>query len=179
VATDSLPHTSVSAVIDPVIRWIGLTASWLWLVLVLVIIFQVGQRYLFGVGSIAMEELQWHIYGVAYLLGLGFCLQVDRNVRIDALSERWSMRTRTWIETAGLLLFLLPFTVAVIIEAWELARVSWTLNEISQAPGGLPYRWAIKGAIVVGFVLLSLAAFSRLTRCTAYLFGVPKPLRHP
>ncbi|MCU0895023.1 MAG: TRAP transporter small permease subunit [Rhodospirillales bacterium] len=172
----TLPATAFSLAIDRLVRWIGEAASWLWLVLVLVIVFQVAQRYLFGQGSIALEELQWHIYGVAFLLGLGFCLQVDRHVRIDVLAEQWSLRTKARVELIGLVVFLLPFVIAVTYESTKLAYTAWQFSEVSQAPGGLPYRWLIKASIPAGFLLLGVAALSRLSRCTAYLFGIPRPI---
>lgn len=172
----TLPATALSLAIDRLVRWLGEKASWLWLVLVLVIVFQVAQRYLFGQGSIALEELQWHIYGVAFLLGLGFCLQVDRHVRIDVLAEQWSLRTKAWVELVGLAVFLLPFVIAVTYESAKLVYTAWQFGEISPAPGGLPYRWAIKAVIPLGFFLLGIAALSRLSRCTAYLFGIPRPI---
>jgi TRAP-type mannitol/chloroaromatic compound transport system permease small subunit len=171
-----LPATALSLAMGRAIRWIGETASWLWLLLVLVIVFQVALRYVFSQGSIALEELQWHIYGVAFLLGLGFCLQVDRHVRIDVLAEQWSLRAKAWVELCGLTIFLLPFVIAVIYESAKFAYTSWQFGEISPAPGGLPFRWVIKAAIPVGFVLLGLAALARLSRCTAFLFGIPRPI---
>ena len=171
-----LPMTRFALVIGAIVRWLGEAASWLWLVLMLVIVFQVAQRYIFGQGSIALEELQWHIYGVAFLLGLGFCLQVDRHVRIDVLAEQWTLRTKAWVEIVGLTVFLLPFVVAVVYESTKLAYTAWQFGEISSAPGGLPYRWIIKGFIPVGFILLGLAALARLSRCTALLFGHPRPV---
>lgn len=171
-----LPMTRFSLAIGSFVRWLGETASWLWLVLVLVIVFQVALRYVFAQGSIMLEELQWHIYGVAFLLGLGFCLQADRHVRIDVLAEQWSLRTKAWVELVGLAVFLLPFVIAVIYESAKFATVSWQFGEVSPAPGGLPYRWIIKSFIPIGFSLLGLAALARLSRCTALLFGHPRPI---
>ena len=48
---------------------------------------------------------------------------------------------------------------------------SWSNAEVSQAPGGLPYRWLIKAVLPAAFVLLMLAALARLSRVVAYLFG--------
>jgi TRAP-type C4-dicarboxylate transport system permease small subunit len=42
----------------------------LWTVLVAVIVVQVIARYAFGKGSIMMEELQWHLYAIGFMLGL-------------------------------------------------------------------------------------------------------------
>jgi TRAP-type mannitol/chloroaromatic compound transport system permease small subunit len=176
-APPGLPHTAFSRAVDRVVTVVGEAASWLWLVLMLVIIVQVAMRYVFGQGSILLEELQWHIYGVGFLLALGFCTKVDRHVRIDVVAEHWSLRTRSRIELLGILLFLLPFCGAVLLESSKLAYTAWQLNEISAAPGGLGMRWAIKAMVPVGFVLLTLAALARASRCAALLLGCPKPIR--
>lgn len=175
-AAAQLPHTAFSRAVGRVVSAVGEVASWLWLLLVAVIVVQVTMRYVFGQGSIMLEELQWHVYGVGFLLALSFCTMADRNVRIDVLAERWSLRTRSMIEAAGLLLFLLPFCAAVILETVKLAHTAWELGEISAAPGGLSHRWLIKAAIPLGFGFLTLAALARLSRCTALLFGVPRKL---
>jgi TRAP-type mannitol/chloroaromatic compound transport system permease small subunit len=170
-AANALPVTALSATIDRAIRWIGEQAAWLWLVLVLVIIVQVAMRYVLGRGSIMLEELQWHIYGVGYLLGIAYCLQLDRHVRIDVVAEHWRPRRRALVELIGIVLFLLPFCAGVILEGTKLAVTAWDLHEVSAAPGGLSHRWAIKAFIPLGFVLVALAAVSRASRCAALLFG--------
>lgn len=172
----TLPRTRISDAIDSAIRRVGEASSWLWLILMLVIIVNVAARYLFGAGSVMMEELQWHIYGVGFLIGLAYCTATDRHVRIDVLHERWRPRTKAWVEFFGILIFLLPFALSVLIDSVPFVLRSIELHEISDSPGGLSHRWVIKSAITLGFALLSLAAFARLMRCTALLFGFPKPI---
>jgi TRAP-type mannitol/chloroaromatic compound transport system permease small subunit len=173
-----LPRTRLSDAIDRFIRRIGETASWLWLVLMLVIVVNVALRYVFGRGYILFEELQWHLYGAAWLLALGYVVTTDGHVRIDVLAARWRPRTRAWIELLGLLLFLLPFAVVILVDSVPFVLTSLRLNEVSSSPGGLPFRWVIKAFITLGFALLTLAGFARVLRCTALLFGVPAPLGH-
>jgi TRAP-type mannitol/chloroaromatic compound transport system permease small subunit len=164
-----LPTTAFSRAADRVITWFGEIASALWLVLVLVIVVQVVARYVFGAGSILMEELQWHLYGIGFMLGLSFTEIKERNVRIDVLAERFEQRTRQWIELFGLT-GLLVFCCVVIWYAIPFFWSSFLLNEVSAAPGGLPYRWFIRSFLVTAFVLLGLAALSRVTRVWAALF---------
>jgi TRAP-type mannitol/chloroaromatic compound transport system permease small subunit len=175
-ATLSLPHTALSRRLDAFVRWIGERAAWLWAALVIVILTNVTLRYAFGRGYIFFEEIQWHVYGIGFILGLSYCLQVDRHVRIDVLSEHWPIRVRTWIEFLGLMLLLLPFVSFVLIYSVPFIMTSWRLNEVSAAPGGLPYRWVAKSFIFIGFSLLFVAAVSRLSRVTSLLFRIPKPL---
>jgi len=170
-----LPRTAPSDLLEAIVLRINYAAAYLWVLLVLVIVFAVTLRYVFGRGSIMLEEIQWHIYGVGFILALSYALVVDRHVRIDVLAERLPLVARAWIEFVGLLLFLIPFCLAVIVEAVPFVLRSWQLNEVSAAPGGLPYRWIAKSFILWGFTLLLLAAIARLLRVTALLFGRPTP----
>ena len=165
----ALPSTALSRAIDRVLAFSGELASALWTVLVLVIVLQVIARYAFGKGSIMMEELQWHLYAVGFMLGLGFTEMRERNVRIDVLAERFSAHTRLRIELAGLLLLLLSFCAVVLWYAVPFVATSWQLHEVSAGPGGLPYRWFLKSFLVSGFALLALAGLGRLTRVWAAL----------
>ena len=165
----ALPVTSFSRAVDRFIGWVGEVASALWLVLVMVIVVQVVARYAFGTGSIAMEEIQWHLYAIGFMLGLSFTEMRERNVRIDVLAERFSHRKRLWIELFGLLLLFLPFAIFSMWSAMPFFWSSYQLNETSAAAGGLPYRWFLKSFIITAFALLVLVGLGRLTRVWAAL----------
>jgi TRAP-type mannitol/chloroaromatic compound transport system permease small subunit len=167
----ALPVTAFSRAADRFIGWCGEAASVLWIVLVMVIVFQVILRYGFSIGSIMLEETQWHLYAVGFLLGLAFTEVRERNVRIDVLAERFPRKTRLWIEFFGITCFLLTFSLLVIWFAVPFVITSYQLNEISAAPGGLPYRWVLKSFLITAFALLALAGIARLTRVWVALFG--------
>lgn len=172
-----LPTTRVSQAIDRAISAIGKSASWLWVVITGVIIYAVVGRYAFGSGSVTLEEVQWHLAGAGWLLGLAYTLVVDGHVRVDVIHERLPLRKQVWIELFGLVFLLLPFLGLAVYEMVPYAYSSWQQGETSQAPAGLPYRWVLKGVLALSFVLLIVAALSRLLKVTALLFGFPKPIR--
>ena len=55
---------------DGVLDRIGSAVAWIWLVLIAVIVSAVVLRFVFGVGLIQLEELQWHLYAVGFLAGI-------------------------------------------------------------------------------------------------------------
>lgn len=165
----ALPQTTLSRRIEQVIETIGRNISFVWILLMLLIVANALMRYFFSVNFIALEELQWHLYAVGFMIGLSYCLIHDGHVRVDALVEHSQLRTRAIIELIGLTLLLFPFCFIVIDYAIPFISRAYQLNEVSSAPGGLPMRWLIKSTIVVAFVLLALAAFSRWLRCLAFL----------
>lgn len=172
----ALPRTRLSRALDGFLTLVGQGVSWLWPILILVILLNVVLRYVFNLGLIVFEELQWHIYAIGFMIGLSWAVVKDRHVRVDVVSERLPVRTRAWIELVGLAVLLLPFCIFVVIKAWPFVYTAWETGEVSIAPGGLGNRWAIKSVIIVAFALLVVAAVSRLSRVSALLFGFPKPL---
>ena len=167
----TLPTTAFSRGIDRVALACGEFASALWTVLVAVIVVQVIARYAFGRGSIMMEEMQWHLYAVGFLLGISYTEVKEKHVRIDVLAEGWKPRTRLWIEFIGIAGLLLTFTGFVILYAAPFAATSYALGEVSAAPGGLPFRWVLKGFLLAAFVLLALVGLGRLSRVWVALFS--------
>lgn len=174
----SLPTTRFSARVDGLILRLGRWCAWLWLLLVGVILCNVILRYSFGEGRIELEELQWHLFAAGFLIAIPMAVVTNDHIRVDLLHERFSPRTQAWIELYGTLLLLLPFTLLVLIFALPFAGVAWLSGEVSQAPGGLPYRWLIKAVLPLSFVLLLLAATARLSRATSLLFGWPRAIDH-
>ena len=171
----SLPETWLSQIIDGVVLKLGAVLGLIWLSLIGVIVVNVISRYLFSEGFIELEELQWHLYATGFLLGLSYALVQDAHVRVDVFRSRWSAQTKAWVEGYGLLLFLLPFVILVLISAGPFVLYAYQTAEVSQAPGGLPWRWVIKAMLPIGFALLLLATLGRLSRVFCLLFGWPKP----
>jgi len=160
-----------SNAVDRLILRIGRFLSWANGVLIIVIVLQVCLRYGFGRGMVALEELEWHLYSVAFMFGLSYAVVTNAHVRVDLISGFLSKRTREWIEILGTVILLLPFIAVVIVYGLEFFQSSWVRSERSLAPMGLPYRWFIKAVIPLSFALLALAALSRLVKAIQFLRG--------
>jgi TRAP-type mannitol/chloroaromatic compound transport system permease small subunit len=171
---ERLPHTTLSTAVRRIYLGIARVVSWVWLVLVAVVVANVTMRYLFGEGRVEFEEVQWHLYALGFLLAMATCMDADDHVRVDIFHERMALDMRAWIELYGLLLLFLPFVVAMLLFSFPFVGYSFSISEISDAPGGLPYRWLIKSILPVAMFLLLIAGVSRLSRVTAYLFGWPR-----
>lgn len=165
------PHTKFSMWIDHWLTKIGQVTSWLWLLLLATIVVNVVMRYVLGEGRIEFEELQWHFYAVGFLLGLSYANVHDAHIRVDIVRARLPRVVQAWIEFYGILLLLVPFVLLVLIYTMPFVQYSFQTSEISEAPGGLPYRWLIKSCLGIGFFLLFLSAIARLSRVVKFLFG--------
>lgn len=168
-----LPHTVLSRRLDKFLNIIGNLSSWIWVVLMLVIIFNVAMRYLFSQGRIEFEELQWHLYAVGWLVGLSYCFVHDDHVRVELLHDHFRPKVQAWVECLGLVFLLLPFLCIVAWYSVPFVAYAIETKEVSSAPGGLPYRWIIKAALPLAMGLLMLAAVSRLSRVIALISAKP------
>ena len=164
-----LPDNRFSTFADGLVDKVGRAASWIWIVLFSIIILNVTLRYLFSEGRIEFEEMQWHLNSIAFLIAIGYAHRHDVHIRIDLISVRLSYRTQAWIELYSTLLLLMPFLIMVLIFSFPFVEKSWKVGEISQSPGGLPFRWLLKAVIPFSFFLLGLSILSRISKLLTYL----------
>jgi len=157
--------------LDAVSEWSGRLVAWLVLAMTLLVGYDVGLRYLFGKSSVAMQELEWHLFALVFLLGAAYTLRHNGHVRVEVLYQKFSARTQAWLDLAGTLLFLVPFCIIIIISSMPFVGNSFHFNEMSPDPGGLPYRYLLKAAIPLGFVLLLVQGIADAAHKLAFLFG--------
>ena len=136
----------------------GRAVSWLVLAMVLLVTYDVSMRYFFSSGSIALQEMEWHLFAAIFLLGAAYTFKHDDHVRLDLLYQSRFMNDyrRAWVNFLGGMLMLIPFCVLIIYCAWPFVSLSFNSLEGSPDPGGLPYRWILKAAIPASFVMLLL-----------------------
>ena len=159
-----------SDALDHIILSIGHTVMWSNVVLIVIIILQVVLRYGFGKGLVVLEELQWHLYAIGIMFGASYAQVLDSHIRVDIiharLSDKWKMR---W-DLFGIVFLLLPFLAVIFLQSLDFVSESFRLGESSDAPLGLPWRWAIKSVIPISFALLAVATVSRAVRIITNLW---------
>ena len=156
----------IANALECAIEFSGRVIAWLVLLLVLIICYDVGMRFFFQAGSVALQELQWHLFSLIFLLGAAYTLKHDGHVRVDAFfqSRFMSDTKRAWVNIFGTIFFLLPFCYLVVITAMPYVEKSYLNGEGSPDPGGLPHRYLLKAAIIVAFVLLIVQGLVMLIR---------------
>ncbi len=162
---------AISRKLDAFVVRVGKVAAWSNCLLVVAIILNVVLRYVFGKGQVWLEEMQWHLYALAVMIGLSYSHAVNSPIRVDILHQRFSRRTKAFWEIVGMMLFLLPWIVVLFWMGIDFWTESWRVNEGSDSPLGLPWRWLIKAVIPISFALLGMATISRFISSLATLLG--------
>jgi TRAP-type mannitol/chloroaromatic compound transport system permease small subunit len=150
----------ISRWVDTLNEWIGRGVAWVTALLVVVIFVDVVMRYTFNTSFVFTQELEWHLFGFIFLIGAGYTLLHDGHVRVDIIYQRIGFKGRAWINLIGVLIFLIPGCLMVISTSWRFTVTSFAMLEGSPDPGGIPFRFIVKGFIPVGFVLLLLQGIS-------------------
>ncbi len=158
--------------IDRLTEWSGVLVSWLTTVMVLTVFYDTVMRYAFKKGNVAIQELEWHLFSVIFLVGAAYALKNDAHVRVDILFTRFNKKTKAWIDLIGTLVFLIPFAVMVIYSTENFIVNSWAVREVSPDPGGLPARYVLKAMIPLGFLLLILQGISKAVRNLFVVSGI-------
>jgi len=162
---------SVIEGIEKIVSLFAKLAAYLVIALSLLVVYDAMNRYLFHGGSVALQELEWHIFDILFLLGLSYTLQKDAHVRVDIFYARFSPKTKAFIDILSQLFLVIPFSLLVLYVSWDFVLQSYAQHEISSDPGGLTHRYLIKGMILLGFVLLLLQSFAILRQKIAFLRG--------
>ena len=82
---------------DKISRFIGYICSLLMVVMMLNIFYDVFMRYVFKNGSIALQEMEWHLFSVIILLGTSYALMEDSHVRVDVLYAKFSDKKKALV----------------------------------------------------------------------------------
>lgn len=152
--------------VEQLIDGVGRLALYLTLAMIALVATNVLLRYAFSFGSVWAQELEWHLLAAVILFGMSYALQRGDNVRVDLFYANFSPRRKFFVD---LLSGLLALVIAAIFIRLSIAYVgqSYGIGESSPDPGGIAWRWAVKGLIPLGFGLLflqQLAALLRLVR---------------
>lgn len=150
--------------VDLVNEKVGLLTSWLTTLLVITVCLDVFTRYLLNNSSVAVQEMEWHIFATIFLIGSAYTLKHNKHVRVDVLYMNFTPKSQALVNCIGSLLFLMPFAVMAVWSSQDFVLNSINLGEISPDPGGLPARFILKSMIPIGFFLICLQGLSMASR---------------
>ena len=150
-----MAERGLAARIERFVDRVGRVTSWLALVIVLLMSVNVVLRYLFSVGSVWAQELEWHLLVPLILFGVSYAMRHGEHVRVDIVYGRFSPRRQHLVD---LLSALLAIGIAALFIWLSLHYVqqAYEIDEGSPDPGGLPHRFLLKSLLPLGFAVLLL-----------------------
>jgi TRAP-type mannitol/chloroaromatic compound transport system permease small subunit len=154
---------------------IGHCVSWAALVLVLTTCLIVILRYLFNIGSVALQESLLYLHSLIFLLGAAWTLQKDGHVRVDIFYRPLSAKGKAWVNALGTLLLLIPTCIFLFWISWQYVASSWSYFEGSRESGGIDGVFLLKTLLLVMPVLMILQGLANLLYSLLVISGRIKP----
>jgi TRAP-type mannitol/chloroaromatic compound transport system permease small subunit len=165
----------LSRAIDWFTEIIGKAVIWLIFAAIIVSAANAVSRKLFSLSSNAWLELQWYLFGAAFMLAAAYTLRQNEHIRIDIVYGLFSRQRQHWIDLFGHVFFLTPFVFLMVYYFVPYVGTAMRSGEHSANAGGLLI-WPGKMMLLLGFVLLALQAISEIIKKIAVMRGaIPDP----
>jgi TRAP-type mannitol/chloroaromatic compound transport system permease small subunit len=162
---------ALSRGIDRVNAFIGKAVIWLILLAVLVSAGNAISRKLFNLSSNSWLELQWYLFGAAFMGAAAYTLQQNEHIRIDVFYASRTRRTQHWIDLLGHIFFLLPFAVLMAWLLWPYTIQAFYSGQVSTNAGGLII-WPARAMLLVGFIMLLAQCLAEIVKKIAVMQGL-------
>lgn len=159
----------IADAIDSLTGRLGRAVAWLVLAIVLLQFVLVVARYLFGFGSIWLNESVMYGHAALFLMAAAWTLGSGGHVRVDVFYAGASPRGRAWIDLIGSLLLLMPFALLLLYLSLPFAARSWAVLERSPETSGLPLVFVLKTLVPVFAGLMALQGIAQAIRSWAVL----------
>jgi TRAP-type mannitol/chloroaromatic compound transport system permease small subunit len=157
--------------VDSLTAVIGHAVAWCLLAMVIVQVVVVLLRYVLGFGSIWLQETIIYAHATLFMLAAAWTLQQGGHVRVDIFYVDASPRRKAQVDLFGAIVFLLPFSIALVwLSAPYVAR-SWAILEHSRETSGLPLVFLLKTLIPLFALLLGLQGVGQAIRAVIVLIG--------
>lgn len=155
--------------VDAVNRVIGFYVMYLALAMMGLLLFASITRYVFNVPFVWIIEMAQFMMAAYYILGGGYSLQIDAHVRMDVVYERWTVKTRAFVDsiTAFCLVFYLVY---MVYGGWASSAYSLKYGQTNYSAWAPPMA-PIKIIMTVGIALMLLQAIAIFCRDIARVSG--------
>ena len=155
-------------------KFLGHLTAGIMILMLLNVFYDVIMRYLFKSGSIAMQEMEWHLFSILLLIGISYALFEDGHVRVDIIYDQIPIKKQAVINIVGSIIFLIPFALLIAVGSIDVVLEAFHTNEMSGDPGGLTHRWIIKALVPFSFFLIVFSTIGVIVQNINQYTGVHK-----
>ena len=150
----------ISTIIDSINEIIGNVVSWAAIAMVLVAFIVVVMRYIFGVGSIFLQESITYFHACLFMIGAAYTLLHNGHVRVDIIYRESSDIKKSIIDLLGVTFFLIPSCIIIWQTSIGYVLLSWSVFEGSAETSGIQAVFLLKTVILVFAILMGLQGLS-------------------
>jgi len=155
--------------VDSISTWVGKAASWLMILLMLVVCAEVFKRYILNAPTAWIFDAQNMMYGSLFMLAGAYTLAQNAHVRGDFLYSSMRPRTQALLDLVLYFVFFIPGIAALIYAGYDYAADSWRIAEHSNVTADGPPVYHFKTVIPIAGALVLLQGIAEIVRCVVCL----------
>lgn len=153
-------------------RIFALAGAWAISLLIAAMVIEVVSRYFFGAPTKWAYEMSYMLMGTSFMLGIAYCMQMRRHVRVDFYYDRVTPQRKAVIDIVGYCV-LIPMLFWLCAGLWDYFHQAYRVNESSGESAWNPIIWPFKFTFVMGFVLLLMQTIIELLKSILVLLDKP------
>ncbi len=155
---------SFVTIIDRINARVGEWASWLMLVLIGAITYEVVARYFFRAPTSWSLDATWILYGVYFMFGGAYTLMGRGHVRMDFFTSKMPLRRQQGIDIAGYLILFFPLMILLLYSSYRFIVNSWAIFEKSAISQWRPPIYPVKALAGIALFFLFLQGIAELVK---------------
>ncbi|MFT6916516.1 MAG: TRAP-type mannitol/chloroaromatic compound transport system permease small subunit [Motiliproteus sp.] len=156
---------------DGLSDWVGRTVSWMCLLMILIMVYEVSARYLLNSPTSWAHESTTMLYGAFCILAGAYTHRSHGHVRSEVIYNLFPLRGKAFLDVLTGLLGLLVFGTFLVI-SYGYAADSWEMREISSKSTWAPVVYPFKAMLPLAIALLMLQSLAHLLRDVLVLLGI-------
>ena len=149
---------------------LGTVLSWATFAIVLLMFWNVLQRYFLATNHVWQTELVLLLHSLIFLTLAGHTLKTDRHIRVDLIYSKLNETQQAWINLAGTILFLVPTAILISYFSYDFISNAWAIKESSREANGLSIIYVMKGFIYIFSTTLLLQSTVTLIHSSHCIF---------
>lgn len=147
---------------DKISEWTGKIVSWIIILIVGIILYEVIARYIFNKPTVWAIESSTMIHGVFLVFGGVYAMFTKSHVKMDLFYMKWSKRTRAIVDVCTFPLTIILFITMLYYLSYY-GIESLKIFEHSHSPWGPPLYY-YKMLLPVGLILICLQGIGDFIR---------------
>lgn len=165
---------NIVSYIDLVNVFVARVAKWLFLILALIIFYEVFMRYIFNSPTIWVYDLSYMLNGSAFVLGMGYTLLMKKHVRVDVFFNKFKKRTQSLLNMIFTILLFYPTFGILLYKLIPWVLASWATQEKATGSFWMPPIYPLKTILLLAVILLILQGISEFIKDCLTFFGDKK-----
>lgn len=159
----------ISSAIERLNIWIGKIASFIILILIAVLMYEVLSRYLFDAPTKWSNEISQYLLVGVVMLGGGYCLADKEHVRVDAVYRHFSPKAKWGIEILTFFI-VMTFVSAIVWKGGEVCYEAFIQDKRSMTILELPL-FPSMVLVPIGAILLGLQSMGHALQAVLKLMS--------